>query len=344
MVSRRGTCQSILPAVGAAASIPGLASRLGLGRAQDVEDEQGHADGDGGVGDVEVGPLVVPPVRRGRSPPRSPGEARSIRLPTAPPRTRASADAGQPRGRRAAARSRRRWRARAREAEHGEQQRLVGQVPVGQDAEGGAAVAHVAEAQQPVHEGDVLVQGERADDERLRHLVEDHDARPSAGGRAGCRFTAGPGPPRSARRRRGGRPACRRSPTRSSSARTCCPAACSTRDRSGPSPVLEPHRAHDEQVGEVAGEDAGSSPRGPAAARASPPAPRSTTAASRLAAICFAARASSSAFVTSARTSSRPRPAGEERRRPAVSRCGKSARWTEGSGRPGNERPGLVGW
>ena len=58
----------------------------------------------------------------------------------------------------------------------GQQHRLVGQVPVGEQAEGGAAVADVAEAEQAVDERDVVVQVDRAHDERLRELVEADDA------------------------------------------------------------------------------------------------------------------------------------------------------------------------
>ena len=46
----------------------------------------------------------------------------------------------------------------------GEEHGLVRQVPVGQEAEGRAAVAHVAEAQQAVDERHVVVQLQRADD------------------------------------------------------------------------------------------------------------------------------------------------------------------------------------
>ena len=41
---------------------PAVSARLGVRRAQDVEDEERDADRDGRVGHVEVGPLVVPPV------------------------------------------------------------------------------------------------------------------------------------------------------------------------------------------------------------------------------------------------------------------------------------------
>ena len=77
-------------------------------------------------------------------------------------------------------------------------------------------------------------------------------------------------------------------------------------------------------------------PRGGAAARAPPRAPRTTTAASRLAAIGFAARGSSSALVTAARTSSSVCPAAEQRLVGRLAGLGRGPRCTEASRAPGS--------
>ena len=60
---------------------------------------------------------------------------------------------------------------RATRLKDDEEGRLVGQVGVGEDAEGRPAVAHVAEAQQAAHELAVLVELEAPADQPFGELV-----------------------------------------------------------------------------------------------------------------------------------------------------------------------------